>query len=139
MRIPVMHGIVTLLAEADAVPWRVCHLRVMFNRIDVVNMLSFPEPPIPSALLTLVLIPAEYRLSKSFPSFSIVYHMALQKGDGSVSASRCEKGSSIGCFHSIIIAHFFCCLYVGKLFFPSMNHGFVLKVLQRLVLKMVYP
>jgi hypothetical protein len=93
MRVPVMHGIVTLLTEADTVPWRVSHLRVMFNRIDVVNMLSFPKPPIPPALLTLVLVPAEYRLSKSFPSFRIVYHMALQKGDGSVSASHYEKGS----------------------------------------------
>ena len=78
MRVPVMHGIVALLTEANAVPWCVCHLRVMLDWVNVMNVLSFPEPPIPSALLALVLIPAEYRLSESFPSFRIVNHKQLK-------------------------------------------------------------
>ena len=67
MSVPVVHGIVTILTEAYQVPRDVGHLRVMFHRKDVVNMLSLPEPPVPLALLTHIMIAPENRLPEAFP------------------------------------------------------------------------
>lgn len=81
MRVAVVHGIVTLLAQADKIATVQRQLRVMLYWKNVVNVLCLPDASVSLALLALVAVPPKDSVPCTFPLGCVVYlfHSGINK------------------------------------------------------------